>query len=56
MPPLKDKVLSLMATILARDTPAMGDAVIAAVIFVAVFFTAFVAYKKWTEKRDLKRQ
>jgi L-cystine uptake protein TcyP (sodium:dicarboxylate symporter family) len=50
MPPLKDKVLSRMPTILARFTFDEGDGVIAAVIFVAVFGIAFVAYEKWTEK------
>lgn len=54
MPPLKDKVLSRMATILARYTFDEGDAVIAAVIGAAIFFIVCVAYMKWTEKRDLK--
>ncbi len=49
MPPLKNKVLSRMATILARDLQV--DAIIALFIGIAVFFIVVVAYTKWTEKR-----
>lgn len=57
MPPLKDKVLSRMTTILARDAPSdlSRDALIAYIIAVVVFFIVGVALMRWIEKRDLRQ-
>jgi len=62
MPPFNDKVLSRIATILARDTPPgdtpgsrlMGDALVAYLIAGVVFLIVAGVLMCWIEKRDLQ--